>query len=141
MNLRVAYIDADAVLDAIGAQTSAAGEIHEAEVRGHQPKVTTAGGVGGIGLLISENGNDGKEGIGNGAVELAWNGRLGDEDDGVGQRQRAGSCTKKGERQQRENNFAKWPQVLHAMRGKKLKPGQNAHLKWRATNVFEGICD
>ena len=86
VNRRVAHVNSDAVLDAIGAKAAFARQVDQPLVGGHQPQVASASGVGGIRQMIAENGDDGEKCIGDGAVQLARDWRLRDEDDGVGQR-------------------------------------------------------
>ena len=85
MNRGIADIDADAVLDAAGAETGRFGEIDEAQIWQHEPEVPAASGVGGVSEMVAEDCDDGEEGVGNGAVEFVRDGWLRDENDWVGE--------------------------------------------------------
>ena len=97
MNVRIAHLNAHPMLDAIGSKARAAGQVHQRAVGSHQPQISAAARVRGVGLLIPENRNHGKKGVGHVAIQLSRNGWLGDEDNRVGQGNgRAGDTT--GER-------------------------------------------
>jgi hypothetical protein len=72
-------------LKAAGAEAGGFGEVDEALVRKHQPEVAAASGVGGVSEVIAENGDDREKGVGDCAVEFVRDGRLGDEDDWIGE--------------------------------------------------------
>ena len=61
VDVRVAHVNADAVLDAVRAVAGLAREVHEAGVGGHQPEVAAARRVRGVGELVAEERDDGKE--------------------------------------------------------------------------------
>ena len=61
MNLRIAHVNADAVLDAVRAEAGFAREIDKAGVRGHQPQITAARGVRRVRLLVAKNRHDGEK--------------------------------------------------------------------------------
>src|SRR5438876_5674460 len=91
MNGRVAHVDANSVLHTASAKAAVAGEIDQPLVRGHQPQITAAPGMGGIRQVIAKNGDDGKESVRDRTVELSRDWWLGDEDDWICERECLGA--------------------------------------------------
>ena len=91
MNGRVAHVDANSVLHATSAKAAFAREIDQPLVRGHQPQIAAAPGMGGIRQVIAKNGHDGKESVRDRTVELSRDWRLGDEHDRIRDREGLGA--------------------------------------------------
>src|SRR5256885_8673684 len=101
MSGRVAHVDADPMLHAASAKAAFAGEIDQTLVRGHEPQIAAAPGMGSIRQVIAKNSHDGKESVRYRTVELPRDWWLGDEDDRI--REREGLCARSEPDGQRRN--------------------------------------
>src|SRR5258705_7006238 len=105
MNGRIAHVNADPMLHAARAEAAFSREIYQPLVRGHQPQIAAAPGMGGIRQVIAKNGHDGKESVRYRTVELARDWWLGDEDDWICERECLGARSEPhGQRRSRKPN-------------------------------------